>query len=167
VSPSPGVWQPQVESRFQIILDRAVVSSGKSESSERSGLFGLFSWTRGGRERGKNDGKEKEEKEILIPENADVFDVDLFETSKESVQNLKRKGKRVICYFSAGGSESWRSDYGDFRSRDLGDGLKNWKDERWLDIRSDNVFNIMKKRIEMAASKGCDGIDPDNVGKTT
>jgi len=31
------------------------------------------------------------------------------------------------------------------------------------DIRSINVRNIMKNRLDLAAEKGCDGVEPDNV----
>jgi hypothetical protein len=101
----------------------------------------------------------------LVPENADVFDVDLFDTSKQLIQQLHSRGKKVICYFSAGGSESWRPDYGSILQKDKGEQLKGWERENWLDIRSQDVFEVMKKRIALAASKSCDGIDPDNIGK--
>ena len=42
-------------------------------------------------------------------------------------------------------------------------GLDGWPGERWLKLSSDNVRSIMKKRVEMSAQKGCDGIDVDNV----
>jgi hypothetical protein len=38
-----------------------------------------------------------------------------------------------------------------------------WAGERWLNTKSASVWNIMKNRIALAAEKGCDGIDPDNV----
>jgi hypothetical protein len=41
--------------------------------------------------------------------------------------------------------------------------MDGWEDERWLDIRSENVRNIMKKRIDLAVDKGCDGLEPDNM----
>jgi hypothetical protein len=129
------IWQPKLNSRFQIILDRNVMSSSRLRASQ------------------------------LIPENADIFDVDLFDTTKDLIQALHKKGKKVICYFSAGGSESWRPDYASIKEKDKGEKLKNWNREQWLDIRSPDVLEVMKKRIQMAASKGCDGIDPDNIGK--
>jgi len=45
----------------------------------------------------------------------------------------------------------------------MGNGLTGWKGERWLNISSANVRSIMTARIQLAAQKGCDGIDPDNV----
>ncbi|KAF2668764.1 family 114 glycoside hydrolase, partial [Microthyrium microscopicum] len=68
-----------------------------------------------------------------------------------------------ICYYSAGSAENWRSDYGSFSSSDKGEGLQGWAGENWLNIRSNNVLNVMKKRIDLASQKGCDAIDPDNM----
>jgi hypothetical protein len=101
----------------------------------------------------------------LSPEGADVWDIDLVDNSKEVIQALHRLGKKVICYFSAGTTESWRPDYAAFLPADLGAGLPEWPREKWLDIRSANVFEVMKKRIKLASDKGCDGIDPDNMGE--
>lgn len=42
--------------------------------------------------------------------------------------------------------------------------MREWKGERWLDIRSVDAFEVMKGRIRLASDKGCDGIDPDNTG---
>jgi hypothetical protein len=101
----------------------------------------------------------------LTPSNADVFDIDLFYHSAEDISNIKSQGKKVICYFSAGSSENWRPDYKEFSSSDMGSGLEGWAGENWLNIRSDGVLNIMKERINQAAQKGCDAIDPDNMGR--
>lgn len=46
-----------------------------------------------------------------------------------------RKGKKVVCYFSAGTAEEWRPDYSDFPRDALGDPDPNWERERWVDIR--------------------------------
>lgn len=83
--------------------------------------------------------------------------------SPQLIAALKRAKKTVICYFSAGSSETWRSDYGQFVSADIGQPLQGWEGENWIDTRSTNVRNIMKARIALAKSKGCDAIDPDNM----
>jgi len=94
---------------------------------------------------------------------AKVYDIDLFDTSKEEIEKLKSMGKIVICYFSAGTYEDWRPDAGEFDPSVLGNPLPNWPGERWLDIRSSNVRKIMKERLDLAKEKGCDGVEPDNV----
>ncbi|KAE9979615.1 hypothetical protein EG328_000782 [Venturia inaequalis] len=98
-----------------------------------------------------------------VPSDVDIFDVDLFETSSSTIQNLQARGAKVICYFSAGTSEYWRPDYNQFTSTDKGSELPDWKGEKYLNLRSANVLRIMKARIANAASIGCDAIDPDNM----
>ncbi|CAH6722509.1 hypothetical protein CLIB1444_09S05138 [[Candida] jaroonii] len=96
-------------------------------------------------------------------ESIDVYDIDVLDASKDIIDDLHEAGKKVICYFSAGSYEDWRDDADKFNSVDLGEPLDGWKGERWLDIRSLNVRNIMTQRIELAKSKNCDAIDPDNI----
>lgn len=95
--------------------------------------------------------------------NVSIFDIDLFDTPAEDIKQLQNLGKKVICYFSAGSYEEWRPDDGDFQASDLGKGLDGWPGEKWLKLGSESVRRIMKRRIEMAKEKGCDGVDPDNV----
>jgi len=95
--------------------------------------------------------------------NVDLYDIDLFDSPVALIQRLHASGKKVICYFSAGSYEDWRPDAAEFAKQDLGKTLKGWNDERWLDIRSENVRSIMLKRLDLAVKKGCDGVEPDNV----
>ena len=95
--------------------------------------------------------------------NVDVYDVDLFETSAATITSLKASGKKVVCYFSAGSAENFRSDYGNFLPSDIGKPLDDWEGEKWVDIRSQNVRDIMESRLVLAQTKGCDGVEPDNV----
>ena len=92
-----------------------------------------------------------------------LYDVDLFDTPKASIEQLQAVGKKVICYFSAGSYEDWRSDAAAFRSQDLGKPLDGWEGERWLDIRSQAVRTLMQQRLDLARDKGCDGVEPDNM----
>jgi hypothetical protein len=103
----------------------------------------------------------------VIPQNVNIFDIDLFDTPASTISTLRDQGIKVICYFSAGTSEDWRPDYSDFTDADKGAGLPDWNGEKYLDLRSANVFNVMAKRIRKASSAGCDAIDPDNMGKST
>jgi hypothetical protein len=93
----------------------------------------------------------------------DLYDVDLYDTNIETIKELKNNNKIVICYFSAGSYENWRDDKLLFNVSELGNNLDGWEDEKWLNINSLNVKEIMKKRIDFAKEKGCDGIEPDNV----
>ena len=92
-----------------------------------------------------------------------VYDIDLFDVATETMQQLQAEGRRVVCYFSAGSYEDFREDSGDFLPEGLGATLSGFADERWLDVRSANVQQIMLARLDLAAEKGCDGVEPDNV----
>jgi hypothetical protein len=93
-----------------------------------------------------------------------IYDFDLFNTPQSSIDTLHAAGKQVICYFSAGTYEPNRPDSAEILSDPsaVGATLDGWPDEKWLDIRTDFIVNIMKARIDTAVSKGCDGVDPDN-----
>jgi hypothetical protein len=95
--------------------------------------------------------------------NVDIYDIDLFDSSESLIQQLKTAGRRVICYFSAGSFEAWRADSAAFAATDKGNTIDGWADERWLDIRSENVHNIINSRLDLALQKGCDGVEPDNM----
>ncbi|CAN9201812.1 hypothetical protein AA0119_g6288 [Alternaria tenuissima] len=95
--------------------------------------------------------------------NVSIFDIDLFDTPIETIQQLHAMDKRVICYFSAGSYEDWRPDASEFTKEDLGHDLDGWPGEKWLDLGSENVRRVMKSRVNLAKSKECDGVDPDNV----
>jgi hypothetical protein len=92
-----------------------------------------------------------------------VYDIDLFDTPDATLQSLHAQGRKIVCYFSAGSSEDWRPDFDQFKPSDMGKPLDGWKGERWLDIRSANVRRIMAARLDLAATRGCDGVEPDNV----
>ncbi|MEZ4702507.1 MAG: endo alpha-1,4 polygalactosaminidase [Rhodothermales bacterium] len=93
----------------------------------------------------------------------ELYDVDLWETPDATIDALHAAGRRVICYFSAGSGDEDRADYDRFLPSDLGRKLDGYPSERWLDIRSANVFQIMLDRLDLAAERGCDGVEPDNV----
>jgi endo-alpha-1,4-polygalactosaminidase (GH114 family) len=92
-----------------------------------------------------------------------IWDIDLFDNEPSTIADIQNQGSRVICYFSGGSYENWRPDEGDFDQNDIGSDLAGWEGENWIDIRSERVRQIMVRRLELAAQKGCDGVDPDNV----
>jgi hypothetical protein len=78
----------------------------------------------------------------LVPLDADIFDVDLFDITADVIKRLHNQGKKVICYMNAGSSESWRPDYASIKAVDKGDVMKEWRQEQWLDIRSPDIFEV-------------------------
>ncbi len=94
---------------------------------------------------------------------ANVYDIDLFDSTAAQIGFLKKSNRKVVCYFSAGSGENWRPDFSNFLPKDMGKPLQGWQGENWLDIRSSTVRRVMRVRMDLAVRKGCDGIDPDNV----
>ena len=108
--------------------------------------------------------------ELNLDIEADIYVIDLFNydqnTARSIVRQLHRKGRRVVCYFSAGSYEEWRSDAYKFLANPqvLGNDLSYWPGERWLDIRQLDILGpIMAARLDYLREIGCDGVDPDNV----
>ena len=92
-----------------------------------------------------------------------MFDVDGFEVTGATVDDLHALGSDVVCYLSAGSWENFRPDSGDFPARVKGRS-NGWPGERWLDIRKIGVLGpIMKARLDMCAAKGFDAVEFDNV----
>jgi hypothetical protein len=145
------LWEPSVGSPFQIILASPIQVTPVINASTRDTVSGRTT--------------NMKLKVPLLPDRVDIFDVDLWDNPTETVELMHAAGKKVICYFSAGTSEDWRPDFDQFNATDMGANLPLWRGERWLNIRSKAVWKIMQKRIELASKRGCDAIDPDNVGK--
>jgi hypothetical protein len=95
---------------------------------------------------------------------AGVYDIDGFESSRETVRALQRAGRRVVCYLDVGSWESYRPDAGRFPRAVIGRRYEGFPDERWLDIRRFRLFAApLERRIEMCARKGFDAVEPDNL----
>ncbi|RKH31797.1 hypothetical protein D7X12_38055 [Corallococcus sicarius] len=110
--------------------------------------------------------------------NAQVYVVDLFNTTSAKIQEYKNAGKKVVCYFSAGTYENWRSDANQFPQDTycspgencaqsvhiLGDWcVSGGGCEWWLDHRKPAVKTVMTSRMQLAKNKGCDAVEPDNI----
>ena len=93
--------------------------------------------------------------------NAELFDVDLFDTSVETIKALQARGTKVICYFDTA-YESWRPDASELE-RFRRNPMDGWPGQYWLDIRMPKVIDVLEKRVELAKQKGCDGVEADDV----
>lgn len=97
----------------------------------------------------------------------DMYDIDLFDTPHSLIDELHADGRVVICYFSAGSWENWRPDAAGFPAAVKGRS-NGWPGEKWLDIRRLDILGpIMAARLDLAAAKGCDGVEPDNIDAYT
>ncbi len=99
-----------------------------------------------------------------LRDGVEVYVLDLFDTPGETVRALRQSGARVVAYFSAGSWEDWRPDAHRYPASVLGSAYEGWPGERWVDIRDlDTLGPILQHRLDLAVSKGFDGVDPDNV----
>jgi hypothetical protein len=94
---------------------------------------------------------------------ASIIVLDLFDNPTSTITAIHNAGKKAICYFSAGTYEIWRSDASSFVPEDYGNEMEEWPGEFWLKTTRTSVRNIMKARLDLAETKGCDGVDPDNM----
>jgi hypothetical protein len=100
--------------------------------------------------------------------NVQVYDIDLLDNLNTGVIKKLHANKKVICYFSAGSYEKWRTDSKEFglTGKDdvnIGKPLIGWDGEWWFQTSSTKVRDLMKSRIKKAAVAACDAIDPDNI----
>jgi len=101
--------------------------------------------------------------EINTSYDVDVYDIDI-DTPQPVINNLKARGVKLICYFSVGTVEQFRSDANRFPHQAIGESYPGFPDEQWLDLSNYSLFaDIMKDRLDLCAAKGFDGIEGDNV----
>lgn len=98
--------------------------------------------------------------------NVQVYDIDMFDSSTTLITQLHNAGRAVICYIDTA-YEPGRPDSSQFTAAVLGNGIDGWPGQKWVDIRSTVVRNIMSNRIAQAASKGCDAVEMDDVDSYT
>lgn len=89
---------------------------------------------------------------------ADLFVIDLFEADSSQIAALHKLGRVVVAYVSAGTSEPWRPDVGNLTASALGAPLAEHPDEAWLDVRDASVRALQLGRLQLAVSKGFDGV---------
>jgi hypothetical protein len=106
--------------------------------------------------------------EIDTSVDADVYILDLFDVDESVIEELHRAGRRVVCYVNAGAYEEWRPDASAFPEEIIGEPLRNWPGEFWLDIRRLEMLEpIMAERFDLCRDKGFDAVDPDNLNGYT
>ena len=95
---------------------------------------------------------------------ADLYDLDAFDTDASIVARLHSLGRKAICYVNAGSWEDWRPDRDQFLDSDIGNLYSGWAGEKWLDIRRiDSLGPIMQARLDLCKQKGFDAVEFDNV----
>jgi hypothetical protein len=98
---------------------------------------------------------------------AQLFVIDLFNASQSVIHRLHAQGKQVSGYLSAGTMETYRDDADDFPMAAVGNRFEPYPEEYWLDVRSEAVRALMAARLDLARSKGFDGVVPTNMSVYT
>jgi hypothetical protein len=92
-----------------------------------------------------------------------MYDVDMFDTPRSTIDALHAAGRIVICYVDVGSYEPGRPDSSRFPASVRGNELDGWPGEYWLDTRSPVVRQLVTARLDIAVAAHCDGVEPDNV----
>lgn len=90
------------------------------------------------------------------------------------VEELRKAGKKVVCYTNSGALEDGHWDMDllkatlkkfNLKESDLiGKQMEGYEGERWLNIRQLKVMEVLvEARFKEALAAGCDAVDPDNV----
>ena len=100
--------------------------------------------------------------DLSVP--AKVYDIDGDTQSARTVRRLHARGRKVVCYISAGTWEEFRRDADTIPPEVRGEPLGAFPDERWLDIRRIDLLEpVLRRRMETCRRKGFDAVEPDNV----
>ena len=94
---------------------------------------------------------------------AELFVVDLFNTEQPTLDEHHARGRLDVAYLSAGTHETFRDDADQFPAAAVGSPLDSYPNERWLDVRDPTVRSLMAARLDLAASKGFEGVLPTSM----
>jgi len=100
---------------------------------------------------------------LTSPRQVSMYDIDLFDNNAQVVTDLHNQGTIAICYISVGSWEDFRPDAGLFPDAVKGEIYDGFPNERWLDINNPLIRPLIEDRFDLCASKGFDGIEPDNI----
>ena len=95
----------------------------------------------------------------------DVYNIDMFDNSAATVEELHNDGRKVICYISGGllgAVETRRRRLSEIRARAKNSTVGRGSDG-WTSASIDKLRPIMNERMDKCAAKGFDGIEFDNV----
>jgi len=99
------------------------------------------------------------------PEEGDLVMLDGDLESEDTIRGLVSDKLYTSCYLSAGTLEDWRADASKFSEDEQAKAYKGFDGEEvWLDIHNwESLKPEMEARLKTYASKGCMGVEFDNV----
>eukprot|EP00124_Ichthyophonus_hoferi_P000175 Ihof_evm12s6 gene=Ihof_evmTU12s6 len=91
---------------------------------------------------------------------AEVVLVSFYYTNKEEIRALRRKGKVVMCYMSAGALMDKEKKSG----MPIAKRMEGWPGITWLNIlKYEKLKRWMTDRLTKAKKMGCQAIEADNI----
>ncbi|MBT3980189.1 MAG: endo alpha-1,4 polygalactosaminidase [Bacteriovoracaceae bacterium] len=96
----------------------------------------------------------------IIKDNS-LVNTELDQITPEFMHESKRRGVRVVAYFSAS-FEKWRADAPKYPKKAKGKKMGDW-DELWGDISKKELRDFLEIRMKKAKALGVDGIEIDNT----
>lgn len=90
-----------------------------------------------------------------------MYDIDLFDHTAQEIASLHTQGRKVICYFDTAYEPNRPDSTTLYPYR--GNAVQGWPGQYWLDTRAQVVRDTMIARVQLASTKGCDGVEPDDV----
>jgi hypothetical protein len=94
---------------------------------------------------------------------AQLYVIDMFNAPQTVIDRLHAQGKLAVAYLSAGTLEDFRDDADEFPDAAVGRALEAYPNESWLDVRDEGVRALMAARLDLARSKGFDGMLPTSL----
>ena len=99
--------------------------------------------------------------DVTLP--VQVYNVDI-DVPQDKLDQLFDRGIKVICYFSAGTVEYFRTDAVLFPPQIIGEQYEDLVDEQWIDYANiEALAPIMTARMDKCKAKGFHAIEIDNV----
>lgn len=103
-----------------------------------------------------------------VKSGTEFVNIELFDASKEEIQQLHGKGVKVVCYYNLayqpGNPDIEGESYHDWRNpvkfpkEALGPKMSGYN-EKWTDVRSEKLHLFNDERDKLAKQMGCDGVE--------
>jgi hypothetical protein len=91
-------------------------------------------------------------------------------TLATAIADLHAAGTKVVCHVGAGLIDVSDPDASKFPVEVLGASTVNWQNgfdnDRYVDIRSATVLEVVKKRLDLAKTIGCDAVEADGIDQS-
>ena len=96
--------------------------------------------------------------DINLEYDADIYIIDALYITKDFITRMKQADISPYCLFSVGTHEAYAPDQDKFSPSDLGEVADEMNAQKWVNISSGGIRQIMSDRIAVARDKDCEGV---------